>query len=194
MGTLTTTKVTAGKDIESNDINIPLQETEAIINGGIDSTNLAPGAIITSTLGDASVTSTKYAPTIIRDHSVTTTAVNSTTNISINDLTQTITASSGDYAIVTASLDVSQVTNGAAFIGVLHVNSAEQDSKIIFDPDSTGGRSMNSQTWLVPLGTGSNTIEILARISTAGGSFSVLNTHSTLTTQVINGTNATSSN
>lgn len=59
MGTVSLVLPSDGDTIDAADVNVPLNAIAAVINGGIDSTNITDASIVTGDLADAAVTPAK---------------------------------------------------------------------------------------------------------------------------------------
>lgn len=59
MGLVNPTQSNSGDTIEAADINTPINQLAAVLNGGIDANNLADSGVTTSKVGDAAVTPAK---------------------------------------------------------------------------------------------------------------------------------------
>jgi len=63
MGFVTPTQVNPNDDVNNTSVNIPINQLAAVINGQIDSTNLASASVDTSKIADGSVTNSKFSTT-----------------------------------------------------------------------------------------------------------------------------------
>lgn len=78
MGIVSPSQSNAGETIEASDINNPINQLAAVMNGGIDATNIADSSITTAKLANVSVTPSKLnlgsqTATVLTDQSTAST-------------------------------------------------------------------------------------------------------------------------
>jgi hypothetical protein len=116
MGLVSPSQSNPNDTIEAADINNPINQLAAVINGGIDTNNIIDGGIATADLADASITGAKLATSAITLGTATITANITTTSTSFVDatgLTTTVTVPTGGRK-VQVSVSGSRWDNSAA--------------------------------------------------------------------------------
>lgn len=134
MGTVNPSQSSPGDTIEAADVNTPVNQLAAVINGSIETVNLADSAVTTAKLADGSVTAAKITNTAITlgytaKTSNYTLSSSQTTPTQVTDLTVTVTIPTGSRKIkITAYSGAVQPAAGVAVLSIWDgtVNSGTQ--------------------------------------------------------------------
>lgn len=164
MGTVSPSQSNAGDTIEAADINTPINQLAAVINGGIDTANITDGGIATADLADGAVGGSKLATSAITLGYAQITSNFSTTSatpVQVTSLTSTVTIPSGGRRI--------KIT---AFTGQLS-NTAGNNTGELSIWDGTVGSGTRLQFGDITAGGAGNTGSpciIIAVVTPAAGS------------------------
>jgi hypothetical protein len=108
MSVVSPSQSNAGDTIEASDINNPINQIAAVINGNIDATNIADNAVTTNKIANNSVTGAKLN-IVSASYTAVVAATGSTTSISYTDPSGTggpavtVTINTSGNALVTVS-------------------------------------------------------------------------------------------
>ena len=127
----------AGEVINAADINTPVNQLAAVINGAIDNTNIATGGVATANIADGAVTSAKLvAGAPVQMTSTTSSAVSTTTTVIPGD--DTIPQNTEGAEFMTLAITPKSATNILVIevVAVVGIGAANNAIGAIFQ-DST---------------------------------------------------------
>lgn len=104
--------------IEASDINNPVNQLAAVINGNIDSSNLAASAVTTSALADGAVTPSKLATGAAVGSVSTSETTTSTSYVDLPTTTDTVTVTIGANGLALVALSCTFGNSGTNYTNV----------------------------------------------------------------------------
>lgn len=163
MGLVTPQQNQPNDTIEASDINTPVNQLAAVLNGSVDSTNLASSAVATVNIADNAVTASKLATNALTlGYAQITADVNtaSSTYVQVTGLTLTVTIPSGSRQIrITAKC-------GSAYNGT----NADGVGISIWDGTVGSGTQLDASEGISAVANNTHSLSPVAIVTPSAGS------------------------
>lgn len=115
MGLVSPTQSSPGETIEASDINDPINQLAAVINGNIEAANLADSAVTTAKLANGSITASKLGTTADAGYVATGETTTSTSFTDLTTTTDTVTVTVGTNGLLLVTVSCLLQNSGANF-------------------------------------------------------------------------------
>lgn len=177
MPTINLTLPSDGDTIDAADVNTPLNAIAAVINGGIDSTNITDGSIATGDIANAAVTANKLGTGAANATVATAETTTSTSYANLTTTTDTVTVTIGanGLALVTISSRMQNNTSAAiVYVGVdisgaNTVAATDTTAMLIQVSNANFVYRWSSCFLLTGLTAGSTTFKLKYKVADGGG-------------------------
>ena len=174
MGTFTKNTVSSGSIIYASDHNTLGDLIAAVLNGSVDSTNLADNAVTTAKIADSALTRPKVDWSTFSNNiksalnTSAPTLSNTSQDLASCGLTLSFTSSGTSYALVTVSLGIGSTTDFEFQPEIRLGGSVQKTLTPNAALTSAGGRaSVMSFSYKITLADGSNTISAGVNLSSS---------------------------